>query len=188
MGYEIRTGLHFAMHEGGRVDARTAVLAFEGQTLATFTYAHAAQVWRINFGWRRRKDRHELGFRLDLERGTWASNPVDEDDAPTAGEDMTSHIAQVIPYVEDTRNCLLVELSDLPGAELMASLQAALKTAMVAARATPKTQVIVIDTTHTRTTEDGGWWWEVAIPEVSSRGEVRQAHAAYLAAKAAQQP
>ena len=65
---------------------------------------------------------------------------------------------------------------------------AALKTAMVAARATPKTQVIVIDTTHTRTTEDGGWWWEVAIPEVSSRGEVRQAHAAYLAAKAAQQP
>ena len=130
MGYEIRTGVHFAMHEGGRVDARTAVLAFEGQTLATFTYAHAAQVWRINFGWRRRKDRHELGFRLDLERGTWASNPVDEDDAATVGEDMTSHVAQVIPYVEDTRNCLLVELSDLPDLDLMASLQAALKTAI----------------------------------------------------------
>ena len=59
---------------------------------------------------------------------------------------------------------------------------AELKTAMVAARAARKTQVIVIDTTHTRTT-DGGCWWEVAIPEVSQRSEVQQAHARYVAAK-----
>jgi 3D-(3,5/4)-trihydroxycyclohexane-1,2-dione acylhydrolase (decyclizing) len=58
-----------------------------------------------------------------------------------------------------------------------------LKSAMQAARAASKTQVLVIDTTHTRTTDDGGCWWEVAIPEVSSRVEVATAHAAYLAAK-----
>jgi 3D-(3,5/4)-trihydroxycyclohexane-1,2-dione acylhydrolase (decyclizing) len=60
---------------------------------------------------------------------------------------------------------------------------AELKTAMVAARAASKTQVLVIDTTHTRTTEDGGCWWEVAIPEVSERVEVAQALAQYAAAK-----
>jgi 3D-(3,5/4)-trihydroxycyclohexane-1,2-dione acylhydrolase (decyclizing) len=64
---------------------------------------------------------------------------------------------------------------------------AELKTAMVQARAAARTQVLVIDTTHTRTTDDGGCWWEVGIPEVSQRAEVRQAHTAYLAAKQSQQ-
>ena len=58
-----------------------------------------------------------------------------------------------------------------------------LKTAMQHARAASKTQVIVIDTTHTRTTQDGGWWWEVPIPEVSSRAEVDTARAAYVTAR-----
>ncbi len=52
---------------------------------------------------------------------------------------------------------------------------AELKSAMRAARAAPTTQVIVIDTTPWRTTDDGGTWWEVAIPEVSPRAEVRMA-------------
>jgi 3D-(3,5/4)-trihydroxycyclohexane-1,2-dione acylhydrolase (decyclizing) len=60
---------------------------------------------------------------------------------------------------------------------------AELKAAMVLARAATKTQVLVIDTTHTRTTDDGGCWWEVAIPEVSARSEVTEAHARYVAAK-----
>jgi 3D-(3,5/4)-trihydroxycyclohexane-1,2-dione acylhydrolase (decyclizing) len=60
-----------------------------------------------------------------------------------------------------------------------------LKAAMVQARQAKRTQVIVIDTTHTRTT-DGGCWWEVAVPEVSGRAEVRAAHAAYLTGQAQQ--
>jgi 3D-(3,5/4)-trihydroxycyclohexane-1,2-dione acylhydrolase (decyclizing) len=60
---------------------------------------------------------------------------------------------------------------------------AELKSAMTRARAATKTQVLVIDTTHTRTTEDGGCWWEVAIPEVSERTQVQQARARYEAAK-----
>lgn len=60
-----------------------------------------------------------------------------------------------------------------------------LKVAMVQARAAKRTQVLVIDTTHTRTT-DGGCWWEVAIPEVSTRPEVNEAHARYADAQQAQ--
>lgn len=63
-----------------------------------------------------------------------------------------------------------------------------LRRAMVAARAATRTQVIVIDTTHTRTTDDGGCWWEVAIPEVSGRAQVNAAHGAYAAAKKDQRP
>ena len=62
---------------------------------------------------------------------------------------------------------------------------AELKAAMVQARAAKRTQVIVIDTTHTRTT-DGGCWWEVGIPEVSTRAEVRDAHTRYVEMQKAQ--
>jgi 3D-(3,5/4)-trihydroxycyclohexane-1,2-dione acylhydrolase (decyclizing) len=58
-----------------------------------------------------------------------------------------------------------------------------LKAAMVKARAATKTQVIVIDTSPERTTDDGGCWWEVAIPEVSARVEVNEAQARYQADK-----
>ncbi|MEY4752022.1 MAG: hypothetical protein RIQ60_4236 [Pseudomonadota bacterium] len=63
---------------------------------------------------------------------------------------------------------------------------AELKAAMIRARAASRTQVIVIDTTHTRTTNDGGCWWEVAIPEISQRAEVSDAHGRYLDGKAQQ--
>lgn len=63
---------------------------------------------------------------------------------------------------------------------------AELKTAMVRARAATRTQVLVIDTTHTRTTDDGGCWWEVAIPEVSERAEVNAAFARYTESKKTQ--
>jgi len=60
---------------------------------------------------------------------------------------------------------------------------AELKSAMAKARTATRTQVLVIDTTHTRTTEEGGCWWEVGIPEVSARPEVNAAHAELAAAK-----
>ena len=63
---------------------------------------------------------------------------------------------------------------------------AELKAAMAAARAATTTQVIVIDTTHERITTEGGCWWEVGIPEVSSRAEVRNARAGYDDAKTRQ--
>jgi len=52
---------------------------------------------------------------------------------------------------------------------------AALKTAMVKARAAKRSQVVVIDTTHTRVSE-GGCWWQVGVPEVSQRPAVIAAH------------
>jgi 3D-(3,5/4)-trihydroxycyclohexane-1,2-dione acylhydrolase (decyclizing) len=63
-----------------------------------------------------------------------------------------------------------------------------LKSAMAQARAATTTQVIVIDTTHTRVTADGGCWWEVAIPEVSERSQVNEARLSYENAKKEQRP
>lgn len=63
---------------------------------------------------------------------------------------------------------------------------AELRSEMRRARAASKSQVLVIQTTHQRSTADGGAWWEVAVPQVSARPEVLAAHGAYLQAKARQ--
>ena len=45
---------------------------------------------------------------------------------------------------------------------------------------------IVIDTDPMPTTEAGGAWWDVAVPEVSERPQVREAREGYEKARAAQ--
>ena len=56
---------------------------------------------------------------------------------------------------------------------------AALEEALARAKKADRTCVIVIDTDPNQTTEAGGWWWDVAVPEVSDRGPVREARATY---------
>jgi len=58
-----------------------------------------------------------------------------------------------------------------------------LEEAMARARAADGTYVIRIDTDPAHTTGEGGWWWEVAVPEVSERAEVRKAREEYEAGK-----
>jgi len=55
-----------------------------------------------------------------------------------------------------------------------------LEAALARARNADRTYVICIDTDPAHTTDEGGCWWEVAVPEVSDRAEVRKAREAYV--------
>jgi 3D-(3,5/4)-trihydroxycyclohexane-1,2-dione acylhydrolase (decyclizing) len=57
---------------------------------------------------------------------------------------------------------------------------AELEQALSQAKRSDRTHVIVIQTDPATTTEAGGAWWDVAVPEVSARPEVRAARAAYV--------
>ena len=57
---------------------------------------------------------------------------------------------------------------------------AELEQALGRAKTSDRTHVIVIQTDPAVATEAGGAWWDVAIPEVSLRPEVRAARAAYV--------
>ncbi len=61
-----------------------------------------------------------------------------------------------------------------------------LETALAKARRAKGVQVIVIDTDPMITTSAGGNWWDVAVPEVSSRKQVRDARKKYEKAVRAQ--
>ena len=59
---------------------------------------------------------------------------------------------------------------------------AALEDAVRRAHTAPRTTVIVIATDPRASTQAGGHWWEVAVPEVSPREQVRAARSAYESA------
>jgi 3D-(3,5/4)-trihydroxycyclohexane-1,2-dione acylhydrolase (decyclizing) len=63
-----------------------------------------------------------------------------------------------------------------------------LEAALARARAAERTYVIAIPTDPNRTTAEGGWWWEVAVPEVSGRADVRRAREQYEKSKKDQRP
>jgi 3D-(3,5/4)-trihydroxycyclohexane-1,2-dione acylhydrolase (decyclizing) len=65
---------------------------------------------------------------------------------------------------------------------------AELEAAMVRARAADRTYLICIETDPDRTTTEGGCWWEVAVPEVSDRKQVRDARQLYERDKLQQKP
>lgn len=58
----------------------------------------------------------------------------------------------------------------------------ALERALKKARNSKRTTVFVIDTDPLESTDAGGAWWDVAVPEVSKRKQVRDARKAYVKA------
>jgi ATP-dependent helicase YprA (DUF1998 family)/very-short-patch-repair endonuclease len=128
MGYELATAVRFE-RSGQHATTRAAtVLAADGSELLRLTYGHAATLWRINLGWRRRKQKGIYGFVLDAERGYWARNEEAMEDDPD--DSMSAAKQHITPYVEDRRNCLLIEPMTPLSLAAMASLQPALKHAI----------------------------------------------------------
>lgn len=135
VGFEIQTAVRFATR-GGHLRVDSAEVLGEGGSIARLDYGQAATLWRINLGWKRRANRHQRGFHMDLERGTWARNEAEPDDAEEA---MGRRIVRVIPFVEDRKNALLFEIGEawraahgVPSPEMTASLQSALRHAIQA--------------------------------------------------------
>jgi very-short-patch-repair endonuclease len=127
LGYDLSTAYRFEPREGAP-SSRTAVIKSEGEVLGTLTYGGATTLWRVNLGWSRRANKNQTGFVLDTERGYWARSQDDEAEDPD--EAMSNQTLRVIPYVEDRKNALFLELSDMPGTPVAASLQSALKRAI----------------------------------------------------------
>ena len=125
-GYEMVTTLRYSENKG--LLRRNASVAVCGEEhLLDVGYGPAATVWRINLGWRRRREKTVHGFSLDTDTGEWikdSQTPTDEEDDKLKG---ARRVSRVSPYVQDTRNVLVVQPKASLKAGTMASLQYALK-------------------------------------------------------------
>lgn len=129
-GFELQTTYRFLPGPDGRIQQQKATIQQGEVVLGELTYAPAAQIWRINRGWRRRKEKEQLGFYINPITGTWSKQ-----DAPDAEDDQGGDDAllekvpnqRIVPFVEDHRNLLIFAPVHALSLEAMATLQAALK-------------------------------------------------------------
>jgi hypothetical protein len=126
-GYELRTGVRFARREGAVSVQSAELLSTTGEVLATLRYGDSATLWRINLGWRRRKNKSVFGFDLDSERGYWGKPPGAADGQTEAH---APRMMTVVPFVADNRNALVITPAFALTKPEMASLQAGIKGAI----------------------------------------------------------
>ncbi len=125
-GYEMITTFRFA-EENGSIRASSFLFHENEEPLIELRYGPAARLWRVNLGWRRRKQKNIYGFNIDPGTGEWtrdAQSPEGiEDDRVTEGKVKD----RITPFVEDTKNILIVQPQTPLSVSAMVSLQYALK-------------------------------------------------------------
>lgn len=107
-GYDMVTTLRYA-EENGKVRHDAVVFSENNEDLVEISYAPAATLWRINLGWKRRREKSIYGFTIDVSTGEWTKDsqaPTDtEDDSVRDG----TNVQRITPYVEDTKNVLIIQ-------------------------------------------------------------------------------
>lgn len=136
-GFELETSYRFNHHGDrlGRLDAE--VVDADGETFAELAYGDTATVRITNRGRARRKDANQVGFWLDTVSGKWLSDraaadaTASDDELPDATQ--VSNKQRVIPFVDDSRNILVVRLAEPVSSEVATTLRYALERGIEAA-------------------------------------------------------
>lgn len=115
-GFELETSFWFSRN-GSRLNRRDAqVTSVDGQELMELVYGDTALVRVTNLGLRRRREDAPPGYWLDPVKGRWLSDQKAEesleDDSDDVDVSQVSNPRRVIPFVEDSRNVLLLRLTE----------------------------------------------------------------------------
>lgn len=129
-GFELQTTYRFLPGANGDSQKQVAHVTHQNETLSSIIYSPAARIWRINRGWRRRKDKNQLGFYINPITGVWSKQ-----DDPSQNESNENDEAllnkvpnqRIVPFVEDHRNVLILTPAKPLPVIAMATLQSALK-------------------------------------------------------------
>ena len=130
-GFELEVSYRFSTR-GDRPSKVNAIVAGPtGEPLLEVIYGDAATIRIANVGRRRRKIKEDRGFWLHTVEGRWLSDKeaseADTSDDDVERADDVSTKAKVTPFVEDTRNVLVVrfahDVSDAEAASLRYALE-----------------------------------------------------------------
>lgn len=134
-GYDLQTTYRFLPGDNGVVEPTRSEILEHETMIAELTYAPAAQLWRVNRGWKRRKEENQLGFYINPLTGVWSKQESPEQTDNKSGGSEEGDILEkvpnqrIVPFVEDHRNMLVLNptVDNELSLETMATLQAALK-------------------------------------------------------------
>jgi ATP-dependent helicase YprA (DUF1998 family) len=135
-GYIVETSFRFHDH-GDRLGRLTGEATDkDGVSLAKLSYGDSATVRLTNLGYRRSVRKGGYGFQLDVVEGKWLGEAPgldspgiltsDEEDGLGSAEDVERKM-RVVPYVEDRRNILMLQLDQKVPVSVAVTLQYALE-------------------------------------------------------------
>lgn len=108
-GYDLQTTFEFMPGANDKLEKTEAnLVASSGSILLDLKYGPTARIYRINKGWRRRKDRNVFGFYINPVTGQWSKEEDPTTDADEKDDPSKIKPQKIVPYVEDFRNILLV--------------------------------------------------------------------------------
>ena len=124
-GYDLRTTLQYP-EERGQLKVVRSQLHQDENNLGEMEFCQQSYLWRINLGWKRRKNQAIHGFMIDPVSGNWIR---DEEQKP-GDEEADQPINQrqrISPYVADRRNALIIRPRLEMSLQTAATLQYAIK-------------------------------------------------------------
>lgn len=124
-GYEMLTTLQYAEENGVPRVVKTHFLV-NNTDIAEVHYGPAATVWRMNLGWRRRKERSIYGFNIDINTGIWSKDSQASEENDESAETGRT-VKRIVPFVEDRRNILIFKIRQELDKVAMVTLQYMLK-------------------------------------------------------------
>ncbi|RKN08189.1 DEAD/DEAH box helicase [Streptomyces radicis] len=133
-GYVVEVSYKFNKHGDRDGSLNAAARDADGAPLVELTYGDSATVRLTNLGYRRSRQRS--GFWLDPVEGKWLDAKKDKDKPGTLTTDEQEGLdsaekaerkVPVIPYVQDTRNILVLQLAEKVAPDVAVTLQYALE-------------------------------------------------------------
>ncbi|MGW1144519.1 DEAD/DEAH box helicase [Streptomyces sp. NPDC002454] len=135
-GYKVEISYRFKKHEDGRDGSlRAMALTASGRALAELAYGDSATVRLTNLGYRRSVAKGEIGFWMDPVTGAWLAGgtakkggrETPQEQEGLADAERAQRKMPVIPYVQDTRNILVLRLAQPVDRDTAVTLQYALE-------------------------------------------------------------
>jgi very-short-patch-repair endonuclease len=127
-GYDMQTTLQYAT-ENGRLQRESLEILDANDVLFDLQYGPAATVWRMNLGWRRRREQSVFGFFIDPMTGRWVGDPglsgTGADKEQPKEESVQAE--RIVPFVEDRKNVLILRPRGVLDEATLVTLQYAIK-------------------------------------------------------------
>ncbi|MGG7518395.1 3D-(3,5/4)-trihydroxycyclohexane-1,2-dione acylhydrolase (decyclizing) [Allorhizobium undicola] len=163
MGYEVAGGLGIKMAEPHR-----DVIVMVGDGSYMMMNSELVTAVALN---------HKITLVITDNRGYGCINRLQMGAGGAEFNNMYAHTTHVVPPEID----FVAHTAAMGADSRKVANIAELEEALAAARESTRTTVIVIDTDPYPAMEEGGFWWDVVVPEVSVRQEVKDARVQYEA-------
>jgi Lhr-like helicase len=105
-GFDLISTFRWARRNEYDVDVKRFGIRVNGATSGTLHYGAGAEISRLNLGLKRRKDRNQLGFKINPATGQWQKFENENDE----GERPETNVVTIVPMVREKKNALLMLL------------------------------------------------------------------------------